>query len=100
MKKITIEGKFTHSVNNEVSVDIYRPNGLSHPYNSHKIYRKSFKEIIIDLQENTDYNIDLSGYTTGEFILRITGDFDAPTPIEEKFEEDGFAPGYVIHTNH
>jgi hypothetical protein len=99
MKKITIEGKFTGSVNNFVVLDVFRPNSLPNPYDFRKTYNGSFKETIKDLQPDTIYNIDFTGYTTGKFELKISGEFVLPNPITDSFENDSFSPGYAIRTN-
>lgn len=98
MKKIIIEGKFTGSVNNFVIVDVFRPNSLPNPYDFRKTFTGSFKETLKDLQPDTGYNIDFSGFTTGNFKLKITGEFVDPNPIEETFQNDSFNPGYFIRT--
>jgi hypothetical protein len=100
MKKITIEGTFTGSVNKFVIVDVFRPNGFPDPYNFSKTYHGSFKETLKDLKPDTTYNIDISGFTTGEFDVKITGEFEGTNPITDHFVEGSFNPGYVIHTKH
>jgi hypothetical protein len=99
MKKIIIEGKFTGSVNNFVIVDVFRPNSLPNPYDFRKTFTASFKETLKDLQPDAGYNIDFSGFTTGNFTLKITGEFVDPNPIEDAFQNDSFNPGYFIRTN-
>lgn len=98
MKKIVIEGKFTGSVNNLVVLDVFRPNALPNPYDFRKVYTADFKETLNDLQPDTTYNIDFSGFTTGSFDLKISGAFDPPNPITDSFSNASFSPGYVIHT--
>lgn len=100
MKKITIEGTFTGSVNKFAIVDIFRPNGLPDPFNSSKTFHGNFKETLKDLKPDITYNIDVSGFTTGEFDLKISGDFEGTNPITVHFAEDSFNPGFVIHTKH
>jgi len=98
MKKIAIEGKFTGSVNNFVVLDVFRPNSIPPPYDFRKTYEESFRETLSDLEPDTDYNIDFTGFTTGQFELRISGEFEAPNPITDSFEDDTFSPGFIIHT--
>lgn len=99
MKTITIEGKFTGSVNNFVILDIFRPNGLTNPYNSTKTFYGNFKQVEKYLEPDSSYTIDLSGFTTGCFELRISGEFQNPNPILDSFHADSFNPGYFIHTH-
>jgi hypothetical protein len=99
MKKITIEGKFTGSVNNYVVLDVFRSNSSPNPYDFRKAFNASFKETLKDLHENTSYNIDFSGFTTGKFDLKISGEIEAPNPITGTYENDSFNPGYLINTN-
>ncbi len=98
MKKITIEGKFTGSDNNFVVLDVFRSNAEPFPYDFRKSYNGNFKETIKDLQPDLAYSIDFSGFTTGKFELKISGDFIPPNPITDSFEKDSFSPGYLIHT--
>jgi hypothetical protein len=99
MKKITIEGKFTGSINNSVDLVVLRPNSLPNPYDFSKNYKTDFIEILVDLQDNTTYNIDFTGFSTGTFDLTISGEFNPPNPIKDTLTEHTFSPGYVIHTN-
>lgn len=99
MKTITIEGKFTDSVNNSVTVEVYRPNSIPSPYDLLKRYNTDFTEAITDLEDDLKYHIDFNGYTTGNFELKISGEFTDPNPIEESFSGGAFTPGYRIHTN-
>jgi hypothetical protein len=98
MKTITIEGKFTESINNSVSIEVFRPNALPYPYDFRKKYFGDFKEVLKDLQDNLIYNIDFSGFTTGTFTLKISGEFTPPNIINDTFTADTFSPGYVIQT--
>ena len=99
MKKIIIEGKFTGAVNNFVVLDLFRPNSQPSPYDFRKSYDKDFKETLKDLQPELIYNIDFTGFTTGKFSLKISGEFENSNPITDSFENDTFSPGYTILTN-
>jgi len=99
MKKITIEGKFTGPVNNFVVLEVFRPNALSNPYDFRKSYNDDFKETFKDLHPDTTYNVDLAGFTTTEFSLKISGEIEVPNPITSTFQETSFNPGFVIQTN-
>jgi len=106
MKKITIEGKSTGTTNNFVKVHIYRPSSHSNPYDHRKSYHGecNFKEILNDLIPQTEYYIFFSGYTTGKFVLKISGDFECidpmvTIPIVRTIENGKFSPSYIIRTN-
>lgn len=95
---ITIEGKFLGPVNNHVVLDVFRPNALPNPYNFSKSYNGNFKEVLKDLEPGLDYAIDFTGFTTTTFDLSISGDFIAPNPITDSFNNMAFSPGYAIKT--
>ena len=98
-KKIIIEGTFTGPVNNHVILDVFRPNSLPDPFDFRKIFNGSFKETINDLVAGRVYNIDFTGFTTTDFDLKISGEFDAPNPITDSFHNTAFSPGFAIKTN-
>jgi hypothetical protein len=99
MKTITINGVFSGTPNDFVVLDVFRPNSLHHPYDFKKTYTRSFTETLSDLEPDTTYSIDFSGFTPGTFDLMISGDFVGRNPITDSFEDSSFTPGYVIHTN-
>ena len=98
MKKITIEGKFIGSDNNFIIVDVFRSNAEPFPYDFRKSYTGDFKEVIKDLQPDLSYSVDFTGFTTGKFELKISGDFNEPNPVTDSFEKNSFSPGYLIKT--
>jgi hypothetical protein len=99
MKKITIEGKFTGSVNNFVTVDVYTPNSSIIHYHFFKTFVGSFNESLIDLEPNAEYYVDFSGYTTGQFELEVAGQFQNPNPLTKTYHGTTFRIGYTITTN-
>lgn len=99
MKRITIEGAFSGTPNDFVVLDVFRPNALDRPYDFRKSFTGSFKEILRDLEPDTTYNIDFSGFTPGDFTLTISGEYEDPNPQSDSFTDKSFSPGYVIHTN-
>lgn len=98
MKKITIEGKFTGSNNNFVILDVFRSNSEPFPFDFRKIFKGNFKEVIKDLRDDLSYSVDFTGFTTGKFELKISGDFLPSNPITDSYEKDSFSPGYFIKT--
>ena len=96
MKTITIEGKFKGSINNHARVDLYRPNPGGYDFS--KSYDGDFKETLPDLKANTNYFIDITGFTFGDFDLKISGDFIGNQPITDHFHKTDFKPGYSITT--
>lgn len=99
MKKITIEGKFSGTPNDFVVLDVFRSNALPNPYDFKKSYTGSFKETLKDLEPDTIYNIDFSGFTPGDFEIKISGEFQNTNPQTASFTNTSFTPGYVIQTN-
>ena len=97
MKTITIEGKFKGSVNNYCRIDVYRTN--PHPYDFSKSYEGDFSETLSDLENNTSYFIDITGFTFTDFDLKISGDFVGINPITAHYHKTDFKPGYTITTN-
>jgi hypothetical protein len=95
-RKIVIEGTFSGTVNNHVILDVFRSNALPKPYDFRKKYEESFKETLDDLEPGLVYNIDFTGFTTTQFDLKISGEFDLPNPIIDSFQNTSFSPGYSI----
>lgn len=99
MKTITIKGKFADSINNLIVLDLFRSNALSKPYDFRKTYYSDFTEIVKDLHDDCIYNIDLTGFTTGKFTVKISGEFLPPNPIYNQVDNSEFSLGYTIQTN-
>ncbi len=97
MSTITIKGDFSGKTNNFVIVDVFRPNSLPNPYDFRKTFEGDFEETLTDLLPDLIYNIDLTGFTTANFDVTISGDFINPNPIEDSLNK-AFSPGYAIQT--
>jgi len=97
-RKIVIKGTFSGPVNNHVILEVFRSNALPHPYDFRKTYDGSFKETLDDLEPRLVYTIDFTGFTTTQFDLEISGEFDPPNPITDSFQNTSFSPGYAIKT--
>lgn len=98
MKSITIKGSFTASVNNKVQVEVYRPNFFPNRYDLTKRYKDSFELKLNNLEPNSLYFIDFSGYTTTDFKVEVSGDFIDENPLKDSFENTTFVFGYQIFT--
>ncbi|QNA46047.1 hypothetical protein [Lacibacter sediminis] len=97
MSTITIKGNFSGNVNNFVILDVFRPNSLQNHYDFRKTFERDFEETLTDLLPGLTYNIDFTGFTTANFEITISGDFDNPNPIEDSVSK-AFSPGYAIQT--
>ena len=64
--------------------------------NSSEPYLGSCNGIITEVNKPF---VDFTGFTTGKFSLKISGEFENPNPINDSFENDTFSPGYTILTN-
>lgn len=95
MKTIVITGKFTGK-NNMAVVDVFSSNATSKPYDLRKVFYKSFTFEINDLESETSYNVDVTGFTFGDFDLSITGDITKT--VQNSFSKTDFSPGYIIKT--
>ncbi len=96
MKKIKIKGAFSGSVNNSARVEVYKPNPDG--YDNVRTFDNDFTMTVDDLLPNTEYYIDISGYTFGKFDLEITGDFLPPNPLKKSYNSSEFKPGFIIKT--
>lgn len=98
-RTITITGKFGGGVNNRVILDVFRSNSLPHPFDFRKTFVGDFTETINDLKPGLLYKVDLTGHTTTQFDLTISGQFGGTNPINDSFQNTGFSPGFSIKTN-
>lgn len=72
MPTVTIHGEFNNSENNMVKLDVYRPN--PNGYDFDRDHTKTFTDVFHDLVSGATYNIDITGHTTGNFSLTVSGD--------------------------
>lgn len=96
MKTIQITGTFTDSVNNLAIVDLFSLNSTKNPYDVRKTFNKDFVFEIHDLNPDSIYILDVTGFTFGTFELNIVGDI--PKNIKDTFKKTDFSPGYKIKT--
>jgi len=96
-KSITIIGNFSNSDNNNVVLDVYRPN--PDPYDFTRTFPGDFNQLVDQLVSGDPYNIDISVTNTGtSFDLTITGDF-RNSPITDKVTDTFKRLGYIIIMN-
>jgi len=98
MASITIEGKFSGPVNNNVILKVFRTKSLDNPFNFEKTFTSDFTETIDGLEPGLLYHIIFSGHTATQFDLEISGDFDTPTTPIKSTETGGFSPRFSIKT--
>jgi hypothetical protein len=95
-KSITIAGNFSNADNNNVLLDVYRPN--PDPYDFSRSFPGNFSQPVDQLVSGDGYNVDVTVTNTGTFDLTISGDF-VGSPITDTVTDLFKRLGYVVVIN-
>jgi len=98
-RTITIVGKFSGGVNNRIKLGVFRSNSLPNPYNFKKTFIGDFTETINDLEPGLLYHLTFVGFTTTQFDLNISGEFEDTNPITDSAQNTSFTRRFSITTN-